>query len=69
MPNLTDSQEPEPFFGPLEREPEALEKKYQKPERVPPIEYKMIILRDWLGGFIKITKFVRVVYCLSIYPK
>ena len=31
MPNLTNSQEPEPaFFGPLESEP--FEKKYQEPE-------------------------------------
>ena len=32
MPNLIISQEPEPiFFGPLELEPEPLEKYYQEP--------------------------------------
>ena len=34
LPNLTNSQEPEPvFFGPLE--PEPLEKKYQEPKLEP----------------------------------
>ena len=34
LPNLTNSQEPEPgIFGPLE--PEPLENKYQEPEPVP----------------------------------
>ena len=33
MPNLTNSQEPEPvFFGHLVPEPEPLEKKYPEPE-------------------------------------
>ena len=32
LPNSTNSQEPEPFFCPLEPEPEPLEKKYQEPE-------------------------------------
>ena len=36
LSNLTNSQEPEPgFFGPLEPEPEPLEKKYQMPELEP----------------------------------
>ena len=36
MPNLTNSQEPEPhFFGPMEPEPEPLEKKYQESEPEP----------------------------------
>ena len=33
MPNLTNRQEPEPFFCPLG--PEPLEKKYQEPEPKP----------------------------------
>ena len=43
MPNLTNSQEPEPvFFGPLRPEPKPLEKKYQETEpELEPLEKKI----------------------------